>query len=168
MSSSRLVVLVFAFITFAVVLVGASPAPGNVISARAEPPCAMDVMNNLGSSVTPILDKIDNLVETKTATTENIIPLLNEVTVVINVAASSLQIVSVVTSLLQIANVAQVTFTILAAINTTLLGLLGSGLGLDLGVVVSLVNVATGDVLKILVVIAPGLLPLGCEIAARR
>ncbi|KAK0437626.1 hypothetical protein EV421DRAFT_1738859 [Armillaria borealis] len=148
MFSSRLLLLCFAFISLALGLVSATPTPDKQSAS------ALAVLTNCKASTDPILAQIDVLVKSKTATTENITPLLTELSVVIQGTVSSLEVVGTVTS--EVSAVATVAVSILLAINSTLLSLVG----LDLESVISLIGVVVGSLLVTLGAVVPGSLGL--------
>ncbi|KAK0200642.1 hypothetical protein DFS33DRAFT_172208 [Desarmillaria ectypa] len=159
MLRTRLAVLLFSFF---VLLVGAIPTP-NSVSARGdeEATSAQDVLLTLKASTDDILPQINSLVANGAATRENVTPHLNKLAEAIERAsqsASSLQARGVITRKRSITDVALLAVTILTAINTTLLSLIASGLGL--GGLVTVVVGAVGKLLALLEAIAPGLLVL--------
>ncbi|SJL14723.1 uncharacterized protein ARMOST_18190 [Armillaria ostoyae] len=148
MFSSRLVLLCFAFISLALGLVSATPTPDRQLSS------ALAVLTNCKASTDSILTQINVLVKSKAATTENIAPLLTELSVVIQGTVGSLEIMGTVTS--EASAIATEAVSILLAINTTLLSLVG----LDLESVISLIGVVVGSLLVTLGAVVPGSLGL--------
>ncbi|KAK0216445.1 hypothetical protein EDD85DRAFT_995869 [Armillaria nabsnona] len=148
MFSSRLVLLFFAFITLALGLVSATPTPDK------QPASALAVLTSCKASTDPILAQINVLVKSKAATTESIAPLLTELSVVIQGTVTSLEVVGTVAA--EASAVATLAVSIVLAINTTLLSLVG----LDLESVISLIGVVVGSLLVTLGAVVPGSLGL--------
>ncbi|KAK0184729.1 hypothetical protein F5146DRAFT_1125442 [Armillaria mellea] len=149
MFSSRLVLLFFACITFALGLtVSATPTPDK------QPTSALAVLTNCKAQTDPIISEIDVLVKSNAATAANITPLVTELKVVIQETTSALEVLGIVTS--EASAVATLAVSILLDINSTLLSLVA----LDLGSLISLIGVVVGSLVVTLSAVVPGSLGL--------